>query len=69
LIGELESSDGDDLSIDTLAVDEDSFIVENVKDGGDFALLGTVDDPNNAADLNESMITLNSSSRTIFDVW
>jgi len=59
LLGELKSSDGDDLSLDIFAIDEDSFIVEDVNNGGDFTFLRTVDNSGNTTDLDESMIALN----------
>ena len=42
LSGELESSDGDDLSFDVFSIDQDSFVAENVNDGGEFSLFGSV---------------------------
>lgn len=38
LLGELESADGDDLTADVLTIDEDTFIVDDVDNGGEFAL-------------------------------
>lgn len=42
LAGELQPADGDDLALDALAVDEDALVVEDVDDGGQFALQRTV---------------------------
>lgn len=65
LLGELESADGDDLTLDVLAVDQDALVVEDVHDGGELALEGTVVDPSHAADLDELAVALNSRRSTI----
>ena len=59
LVGELEPPDGDELSLDVFAIDEDSFVVEDVNDGGDFTFLRTVDNSGNTTDLDEPLIALN----------
>lgn len=65
LAGELESADGDDLTLDILAVDQDTLVVEDVHDGGELALEGTVVDPSHAADLDELAVALNRRGSTI----
>ena len=42
LCGELKSSDGDDLSFDVFSIDQDSFVADNIDDGGEFSLFGSV---------------------------
>jgi hypothetical protein len=66
---EVQSPDGDHLSLDAFAIDEDSLVAENIDNGGEFALKRTVADSGDATDLNESVIALNSWRRTICDVW
>jgi hypothetical protein len=61
----LESADGDDLSLDVLSVDEDALVVEDVDDGGELALEGTVVDPGDATDLHELAVTLHKCISTI----
>ena len=62
---ELESADGDDLPLDIFSVDEDALVVEDVDDGGELALEGTVVDPGHAAHLDELAVALGKSMRTI----
>jgi hypothetical protein len=65
LPGELESADGDDLTLDVLSIDQDALVVEDVHDGGELALEGTVVDPSHAADLDELAVALNRTGSTI----
>ena len=69
LAGELQSADGDDLALDVLAVDEHSLVVENVHDGGQFALQRTVGNPSNTANFHEFAVTLSREGSTICNVW
>ena len=64
---ELESSNGDDLSADTLSVDQDSLVAENVDDSGEVAGLGTEGDSSDATDLNKFGVALNETLLTIFN--
>lgn len=65
LPGELESADGDDLTLDIFSVDQDTLVAEDVHDGGELALEGTVVDPSHAADLDELAVALNRQRSTI----
>ena len=66
LWGELESSDGDDLSFDVFSIDQDSFVAENVDDGGEFSLFRSVWDSGDTTDLHESFVSLNEWLFTMF---
>lgn len=59
MLGQLQSSDGDDLPLDSLTIDKDSLIVEDIDNGSQLALERSVVDPSNAADFNEFVIGLN----------
>jgi len=52
-LGEVDSSDGNNLSDDVITVDEDSLLVDNVNDDTNLALVFTVIDVDDSADLNE----------------
>ena len=58
LFGELESFDRDDLSFDILSINEDSFITDDINDGGKFSLFGTEADASDSTYLDKSCIAL-----------
>lgn len=58
LLGELKSSNGDNLSLDSFSINQDSLVVEDVYDGGKLSFEGTVVNSSNSADLNKSVVTL-----------
>jgi hypothetical protein len=67
LLGELKSSDGDDLSLDFSSVNKDSLVVENINNSCEFALERSVVDSCDAADFDELGISLNQQRNTIFN--
>lgn len=67
LLGELKSSDGDDLSLDIRSVNKDSLVVENINNSCEFALERSVVDSCDAADFDELGISLNQQRNTIFN--
>jgi len=52
-LGEVDSSDGNNLSDNVISIDEDSLLVDDVDDDTNFALVLTVIDVDDSADLNE----------------
>lgn len=60
-LGEVDSSDGDNLSDNVVAVDEDSVLVDDVDDNSEFALVFTVVNVDNSTNLNEFIEHLFSS--------
>lgn len=42
MLSELESLDGDGLSLDAFTIDEDSLVADDIDDSGEFALARTV---------------------------
>jgi hypothetical protein len=69
VLSELESSDGDDLSLDVLSIDQNSLVTENIDDCGKFACFSTEVDSYDATDLNELSVSLNKRMLTILNVW
>ena len=67
LLGELKSSDGDDLSLDFSSVNKDSLVVENINNSCEFALERSVVDSCDAAYFDELGISLNQQRNTIFN--
>lgn len=67
LLGELKSSDGDDLSLDLRSVNKDSLVVENINNSCEFALERSVVDSCDATDFDELGISLNQQRNTIFN--
>ena len=65
LSGQLQSADGDDLSLDALPVDKHALVVEDVDDGGQLALERTVVYPGDATDLYELAVSLSRWRCTI----
>jgi len=65
LLGELKSSDGDDLPLDILSVNEDSLKAHHIDDSDQFALERSVVDSGYSADFDELVIDLHRHSRTI----
>jgi len=52
-LGEVDSSDWNNLSDNVISVDEDSLLVDDVDDDTNLALVLTVVDVDDSADLNE----------------
>ena len=52
-LGEVDSSDWNNLSDNVISVDEDSLLVDDVNDDTNLALVFTVIDVDDSADLNE----------------
>lgn len=52
-LGEVNSSDGDNLSSDVFTINEDSVLVDDVNDNSEFTLISTVVNVNNSTNLNE----------------
>ena len=52
-LGEIDSSDWNNLSDNVISIDEDSLLVDDVDDDTNFALVLTVIDVDDSADLNE----------------
>ena len=64
MLGEGESSDWDYLPLNTSggAINQDTLIVEDVNDGGEFTLVVAVVNANNSSDLNELSEGLSNQS-------
>jgi len=67
MLGKLKSSDGDDLSVDTLSINEDSLVAEDIDNGGKFACFRTVINSGDAANFDEFCVSLNERMVTIFN--
>jgi len=52
-LGEIDSSDWNNLSDNVISIDEDSLLVDDVNDDTNLALVLTVVDVDDSADLNE----------------
>jgi hypothetical protein len=67
LLGELKSSDGDDLPLDFRSINKDSLVVEDINNCCEFTLERSVVDSCDAADFDELGISLNQQRNTIFN--
>lgn len=61
LFGELDSSDGDDLSFDIWSIDEDSFVIDDIYDSGKSSFERTIVNSSNSTNFNESGVSLQLS--------
>ena len=59
LSSELESSDWDDLSANTLSVNQNSFVIENIDNSGKFPCFSSKINSDDATDFDELGISLN----------
>ena len=64
--GELESSDGDDLSANALSINQNSLVVENIDNGGEFSCISSVINSGDATDFYELGISLNERTLTMW---
>jgi len=65
LSSELQSSYRNDLSGDALSVDEYSFMIEDVDDGGKFTSISSVVNSSDSSNLYEFCVSLNERWSTI----
>jgi len=59
VFGELESSDGDDLSANAFSINQNSLVIENIDNSGKFACISSVINSGDATDLYELGVSLN----------
>lgn len=59
MTGELKPFDWNDLSLDVLAIDQNSLVSDHIDNGGELALRRSVSNSGDAADLDESVVSLN----------
>ena len=65
LSGELESSDGNNLSADALSINQNSLVIENIDNSGKFACFSTKINSDNSTDFYELSVSLNERMLTI----
>ena len=63
----LKSSDGDDLSLDIGSINKNSFVINDIDDGGKFSFKRTEVDSGNSTNFYEFIISLDQNICTIDD--
>jgi hypothetical protein len=66
VFGELESSDGDDLSANTLSINQNPLVVKDIDNSGKLSCIGSVINSGDATDFYELCISLNERTLTMW---